>query len=83
MQYEILASVKEYLEAYPKSAIIDFSENYLSENSELQSFLVGPEGGFSESERREFKNREIYGLKSSNILKSETALVGICAKLAL
>ena len=83
MEIEVLESVKEYLKAYPLSAIIDFSENFLSENSEIKSFLVGSEGGFSEKERKLFERRDVFGLKSSNILKSETAVVSICAKLEL
>ena len=64
MQIEILSSVKEYLENYPKSVIIDFSENYLNGDEKIESFLVGPEGGFSQNEREIFINREVFGLRS-------------------
>jgi len=83
MQIEILQSVKEYLEAYPKSAIIDFSENSLDEAVDMESFLVGPEGGFSQKERELFIDREIFGLKSPYILRSETVVVGVCAKVVI
>jgi len=83
MQFEIILSVEEYLQAYPKSAIIDFCDNELPNDSTITEFLVGPEGGFSQKERELFENKSVFGLKSSNILKSETALIGICAKLSL
>lgn len=83
MELEVLNSVQEYLEKYPCSAIIDFSQNYLSQDVEVSNFLVGPEGGFSEEERKLFEKRKIFGLKSTNILKSETAVVGVCAKIIL
>ncbi len=83
MKIEILKSVEEYLSAYPQSIIIDFSENYLGENENIESFLVGPEGGFSKRERELFRSSKIFGLKSSNILRSETAVVGVCAKIVL
>lgn len=83
MQIEVLSSVKEYLENYPKSVIIDFSENFLNGSENIESFLVGPEGGFSKQERELFVNREVFGLKSPNILRSETAVTGVCAKIAI
>ncbi len=83
MQIEILQNVKEFLEIYPKSSIIDFSENFLSGNENIESFLVGPEGGFSQNERKLFQNRDIVGLRCVNILRSQTAVVGVCAKITM
>ena len=83
LEIEVLNSVEEYLKAYPKSVIIDFSKNFLSGNEKIDNFLVGPEGGFSENERKLFTCREIFGLKSPNILRSETAVAGVCAKIVL
>jgi len=81
MELEILKDVEKFLKNYPKSVVIDFSENFLNGDEAIESFLVGPEGGFSQKERRLFLCRDIYGLKSSNILRSETAVVGVSAKL--
>lgn len=81
MEYEILGSVSDYFDKYTKSIIVDFSDNFIEDTSNIESLLVGPEGGFSDKERIEFKGRTVFGLKTQNILKSETAVVGICAKL--
>lgn len=83
MQIEILQSVEEYLKNYPKSVVVDFCENQLSCDEKIESFLVGPEGGFSQRERELFKNKKVVGLKSLNILRSETVVVGVCAKIIL
>ncbi len=83
MEFEIIKSVKEFLRIYSKSVVIDFSERYLENEDKIDSFLVGPEGGFSQKERDLFKSRDIFGLKSPNILRSETAVVGICGKIIL
>jgi len=83
MKIEILKSVEEYLDLYPNSVIIDFSENFLSSDENIESFLVGPEGGFSQKERDLFTCKSVFGLKSPNILRSETAVVGVCAKIVL
>lgn len=83
MKIEILQSVEEYIQTYPKSVIIDFSENFLRADDKIESFLVGPEGGFSQNERKLFIDKEVFGLKSPNILRSETAVIGVCAKIVL
>ena len=83
MTFEIISSVKEYFETYPNSAVIDFCDNYLLSDDKISNFIVGPEGGFSQKERELFEKKDIFGLKSPNILKSETAVVGICAKLSM
>jgi len=83
MEIEILKNVEEFLKNYPKSVIIDFSENYIDSSKNIDSFLVGPEGGFSQKERELFTCRDIFGLKSPNILRSETAVVGVCAKITM
>jgi len=83
MEIEVLNSLEDYLSLYPKSVIIDFCENYLDGNQNISNFLVGPEGGFSVDERKHFTCRDVFGLKSPNILRSETVVVGVCAKLVL
>ncbi|HEF1684415.1 TPA: 16S rRNA (uracil(1498)-N(3))-methyltransferase, partial [Campylobacter jejuni] len=44
-------------------------------------YFIGPEGGFNNDERLLF-NRKI-SLKSSNILKSQTAIIAIASKILL
>lgn len=83
MRIEILESVECYLKQYPQSAIIDFDAKRISQDSSIVSFLVGPEGGFSGRERKLFEGRDIYGLGCDTILRSETVVVGVCAKLTL
>jgi 16S rRNA (uracil1498-N3)-methyltransferase len=83
MEIELLNDVKEYLNLYPNSIIIDFSNNLLENSLHVESFLVGPEGGFSKKERELFEKNKIFGLKSQNILKSQTAVLGVCAKILL
>ncbi len=83
MRTETLHSVQEYLENYPRSVIIDFGKNFLSGSEKITSFLVGSEGGFSQTERELFDKRDVFSLRNSHILRSETAVVGVCAKLTM
>jgi 16S rRNA (uracil1498-N3)-methyltransferase len=83
MEFESINSVKEFLTLYPQSILIDFSEKYIDNETNFTTFLVGPEGGFSQNERALFQDRVVFGLKSNVILRSESAVIGVCAKLAL
>ena len=83
IEFEFLQSVDEFLTYYPKSAIIDFSNKLLEKDCEQESFLIGPEGGFSQRERELFHNHEIYGFDTAFILKSESAVMSVCAKILL
>lgn len=83
MEFENIDSIKEFLKLYPESYVIDFSEQQLESTMNIKTFLVGPEGGFSEKERALFQERVVLGLRSNVILRSESAVIGVCAKLAL
>ena len=43
--------------------------------------VIGPEGGFSRSEREAVAKK--YGLKAKNILRSQTAILGVTAKILI
>jgi len=75
MKIEILKDLREYLSLYPKSKIVDFSENTAEADKKFDSFLVGCEGGFSQVEREMMNKKNILGLDNPMILRSETAVL--------
>jgi len=81
MQIEVLPSLQHYLEVYPQSYVLDFSEVKLSGSEAVTSILIGPEGGFSEKERMMLQNQPIVGLTCNTILRSETAVVAAASKI--
>ncbi len=83
MELEILGPTEEYLEKYPRSAILDFGGAPLPCEARIDSILVGCEGGFSEAERKLFENMTIYGVDTPLILRSESAVATIGARLIL
>lgn len=83
LHVEYFNSIHEYITAYPDTAVIDFCDKYLECGTEHKRFLVGPEGGFSKNERDLLAKNESYGLKPFSILRSESAVLGVCAKLIL
>ncbi|MDR0666412.1 MAG: 16S rRNA (uracil(1498)-N(3))-methyltransferase [Campylobacteraceae bacterium] len=84
MEFEVINSLEEFMQKYENFAVLDFSPNRIGDiKNPPHIWLVGCEGGFSEEERQMFKNRLIVGLESENILRSESAVMAIAAKILL
>lgn len=81
MEIETIESSKEFFDKYGSFYALDFDGEKLKENIECNyPFLIGPEGGFSNEERKYFKEK--FKLESF-ILRSETAAIGISSKILL
>lgn len=80
MKFEIFDSIKEFLQSYPQSCVLDFGGTPLPCGADIGSIVVGCEGGFSEEERKLFSNLTIYRLNIPTILKSESAAVTVAAR---
>ncbi|PID47989.1 MAG: 16S rRNA (uracil(1498)-N(3))-methyltransferase [Proteobacteria bacterium] len=83
LQIKIYENLQEYLNSYPNSFILDFGGKKIDKTFKSESILVGCEGGFSKEERGLFDQDKILGLESPLILKSETAVCSLGAKLLL
>jgi 16S rRNA (uracil1498-N3)-methyltransferase len=80
MEIEILNSSKEFFEKYPNFAALDFDGEKIKCKTIDKPVLIGPEGGFSQEERKFFKEK--YRLEGF-ILRSETAACAISSKILL
>jgi len=79
MKIEIINSSKEFFEKYPKFTAIDFDGEEIKKEYK-NPFFLGPEGGFSEEERKYFKEKvKLKGF----ILKSESCACAISSKILL
>ncbi len=83
MKLDVLNSLQEFYQDNPNSKMLNFSPNKLTKNSNIDTIVVGCEGGFSDSERDLFEDKDIIGLDSSMILKSQTAIISLSSILIL
>ncbi|EAI2519718.1 16S rRNA (uracil(1498)-N(3))-methyltransferase [Campylobacter jejuni] len=81
MDLIIHQSTQEFIQKFPNAIMVDFQGEQQSHFDEKELYFIGPEGGFNNDERLLF-NRKI-SLKSSNILKSQTAIIAIASKILL
>lgn len=78
IEFEVIDSLKEFIEKYPESYMFNFSQNKITENKDkIDTIVVGPEGGFSDDEIKLFDVNKIVGIDSNIIQRSETALACI------
>ena len=81
MKFEIYKSLDELVKFYQNVALIDFEGENLDGYAGKEILAIGPEGGFSQSEREAVAKK--YGLRAKNILRSQTAILGIAAKILI
>jgi len=81
MEFELENSLEDIIKSNSDLAVLDFGGD--SDFSDIKKVLIGCEGGFTKSERELLKECKKITFKTKNILKSETAAVGISSKLLI
>ena len=83
MQLDLSDNLETFLHQYPQSKMLNFSDNRLSQAHEIETIVIGCEGGFHEDEIVLFKEDAILGLDTPLVLKSESAVCGVASKILL
>jgi len=83
MRLEAFDSLEDFLQKYPHSYILNFSENKISNQLDIDTIVVGCEGGFSQDEVELFEESKIVGLNTPLILKSQSAICSIASKILI
>ncbi len=83
MQIDFTNSLNEFLQKNPNSFLLDFSENRVTAHSNIETIVIGCEGGISGDERALFDTEKRVGFETPLILRSESAASAIAAKIIL
>jgi len=83
MKLSMGSDLKSFLEEHSDAVMLNFSEQTLNEDSNIGTFVVGCEGGFTADEVLLFNADNIMGLNTPLILKSESAVCAVASKLLL
>jgi len=83
MQIEFSNSIANFLQKYPNSYLLDFSDNKIEDSLDINTIIIGCEGGLSEDERALFNKEKIVGFDTKLILKSESAAIAAASKILL
>jgi len=83
MQLASADSIEAFIMQYPQSYLLHFSEQNLSEGNEIETIVVGCEGGLTDAEIKLFDSEKIVGLDTPLNLRSESAVAAVASKLLL
>jgi 16S rRNA (uracil1498-N3)-methyltransferase len=83
MVLETAESLETFLRQYPQSYMLNFSEHTFGTAEDIETVVIGCEGGFHAEERALFPDEKIVGFDTPLVLKSETAACAVAAKLLL
>ena len=83
MKLETADDMEDFLEKYPQSKMLNFSENSFASNTGFDTIVIGCEGGFHEDEVALFKVDDIVGFDTPLVLKSESAVCAVASQILL
>ncbi|MDD2827977.1 MAG: RsmE family RNA methyltransferase [Sulfuricurvum sp.] len=72
-------ALSTFLTTHPEAVILDFGGEALGVDEEIETVVIGCEGGFDEGERKGFNSHCIRHFNLPMILRSETAAVAIAS----
>ncbi len=83
MQLNVAESLEAFIAENPQSHLLNFSEHTLSSQSTVDTIVVGCEGGVTEDEVALFAPEKVIGFDTPLVLKSESAVCAVAAKVLL
>ncbi len=83
MELERFESLQAALSCYTDLVYLDFCDTPLKEIPNIETVLVGCEGGFSKSERTLLASQRCFRLDTPMVLRSESAVCAAASKILL
>ena len=83
MKLETSTDLNSFLEENPDAKMLNFSENNFISSTDIDTIVIGCEGGFHDEEVALFKPENIVGFDTPLVLKSESAVCGVAGKILL
>jgi len=83
MKLEMADSLENFIKENPDAKMLNFSENNFISTTDIDTIVIGCEGGFTETEVAQFTSKNIAGLDTPLVLKSESAVCAVAAKVLL
>jgi 16S rRNA (uracil1498-N3)-methyltransferase len=84
IKLETSKNLEQFMKENSDVYFLDFSELSIEhKKDEINTLVIGCEGGFSKNEREKFNESFVVGFNSNLILRSETAIISAGAKILL
>ena len=83
MEFDSFKNIKEFMAEFPHAKVFDFCDKSLDDYSDIDTVLIGCEGGFSQDEREFLKQKDVFSLDTPMVLRSESAVMAVASKILL
>jgi len=83
IEFDTYKNISEFIQEFPQTKVFDFTDKTLEEYAEVETILVGCEGGFSEPEKELLKKQDVFRLDTPMVLRSESAVMAVASKILL
>jgi 16S rRNA (uracil1498-N3)-methyltransferase len=83
MVLDQVKNLEEFLRENPTSYMLNFSDHIIRDYQDIDTIIVGAEGGFTEIERALVDREQTITLDTPLILRSESAVVSIATKILI
>lgn len=83
IEFDTYKNIEEFITKFPDVNVFDFCQNALQDYSGIKRVLIGCEGGFSDKERELLSSLKTFRLDTPMVLRSESAVAAIAAKILL
>lgn len=83
IEFATYKNISEFINEFPQTKVFDFTEKTLDDFTEVDTVLVGCEGGFSEAEKEFLQDRDVFRLDTPMVLRSESAVMAVASKILL
>ncbi len=83
MELDTYKSIQDFINDFPQTKVFDFCDKTLDDFSEIDTVLIGCEGGFSKDEKEFLTSQDVFRLNTPMILRSESAVMAIASKILL
>ncbi len=83
IEFDTYKNVEEFITKFPDVNVFDFCQSKLQNYSSIKTVLIGCEGGFSDKERELLSSLKTFRLDTPMVLRSESAVTAVAAKILL
>lgn len=83
IEFDNYKNIETFVEKFPQTKVFDFTDKILDDCENIQTILIGCEGGFSHNEKEFLVNQDVFKLRTPMILRSESAVMAVASKILL
>jgi len=83
IEFDTYKNIEEFIQSFPDTKVFDFTDKTLDDYTDINTVLVGCEGGFSQKEKDFLASKDVFRLNTPMILRSESAVMAVASKILL